>query len=1113
VTLQQQGALQFQTVQINPLHNFSGTVTVSLSGLPVGVAATPPGPYSLSVSNSSPSVSFQLSAALNTPTGNSTINVTATSGSITHSETFSVSVTQAAPFTIHVSPSSLSIAPGMLANVQVSVTSNLSPPPQLMVSIPDPLLFPGINIGPPESLLTPSHPVTFFINPTPLAQPFQNYPFLITASDNSNNASAFTLPLTVSVPYSSNTTPTRSTFARTDQSPTGMVYDQARKLLFVSVEILNEVVVLSSVDGHLVATIPVNYPAGIDEAADGSAVYVVSPYFWQVTTIDPNLFQVVHQSIVPMSVSGSKLPPAFFEVAALSNGKVLLLLAGEDPTQPPFFLWDPTTDLFSRFGQTIYTPIAGLITRSADHTKVLGYGNGAAILYDVTTDSFTGPFNSVGGLLAIGPDGSQIVSSGLQNSPTVFYDSNFNVLASLPLDVFPVTGVLYSLDGKYAYIFQQQTNSGGDVGIMVDTKTFAVVGVVPAFSFGASLPFSGQWITTFATDETNMLFGSAFRGVGFLDMSSPTFLKLPLPGPFQVQPELTSLSSPTQAQLDGSGFLPGLTFNLFVGAPPASPQSLMATNVSIQSASFLNVTIPSGTTGGPANAALTRSDGFFEVMPDGVTFGPTILRVDADTGSPAGGDAIQIVGYGLNSSNLQVTIGGKAAAIGEQIGSVQGNLFPTEGVKLTTPSGSPGDADVTVTTPSGSITLTGGFHYANSVQVYPKSGLLDAITYDQARHRLYVTNQNNNRVEIFDLGSNSYLAPVPVGNTPTALALTPDGQLLAVVNAVDGTVSVIDPVKMMVIATYPLLTSSDMGNGCAGVVVGMAPAEPHRMLVDVDCPATLDAGLLHLINLDTGSLICTGVAGCSSNGTDINVGNNAMASTPDGAKIFLASTSLSGGPVSLLDLQANTLTSGFSATFADAAASADRTIYAASFGIADAQLAPFSTMAYEFYADSGNQSFHNVFGEKLSPSGSLLFVPQDSGVDIFDVHTGRLAQHLVLPDPIPQNTNALALDETGTKLFLTSSTGVTIAQLHDLPLSLATLNPASGPPGTSVTLRGSGFQNGATVTFGTTQVSATFVDSNTIQTTVPSLPAGSVRITVTNPDGHSYSFDDAFAVN
>lgn len=60
---------------------------------------------------------------------------------------------------------------------------------------------------------------------------------------------------------------------RTDQSPTGAVYDQARKLLFVIVEILNEVVVLSSVDGHRVATIPVSYPSGIDESADGSAIY------------------------------------------------------------------------------------------------------------------------------------------------------------------------------------------------------------------------------------------------------------------------------------------------------------------------------------------------------------------------------------------------------------------------------------------------------------------------------------------------------------------------------------------------------------------------------------------------------------------------------------------------------------------------------------------------------------------------------------------------------------------------------------------------------------------------------------------------------------------------
>ncbi|PYU85055.1 MAG: hypothetical protein DMG50_02355 [Acidobacteria bacterium] len=75
----------------------------------------------------------------------------------------------------------------------------------------------------------------------------------------------------------------------------------------------------------------------------------------------------------------------------------------------------------------------------------------------------------------------------------------------------------------------------------------------------------------------------------------------------------------------------------------------------------------------------------------------------------------------------------------------------------------------------------------------------------------------------------------------------------------------------------------------------------------------------------------------------------------------------------------------------------------------------------------------------------------------------------------------MALDEKGTKMFLISNTGVTVAPLYQVPLSLATLSPATGASGTTVTLRGCGFQSGATVFFGTVQVSATFVDSNTLR--------------------------------
>ena len=743
------------------------------------------------------------------------------------------------------------------------------------------------------------------------------------------------------------------------------------------------------------------------------------------------------------------------------------------------------------------------------------------MLYDATTDTFTGPTPLISGISAISPDGSQFVSAGYQNSAPVlnFYDSNLNVLGSLPLNDFaPIVSSLqplYSAEGTRLYLIPNQgigvASGSGAVGAVIDTTSLTVVGLVPCFSFGAILPFSGQWIATFATDETGMLFGAGFDGVGFLDMSAPTLLKEPTPGSFLVQPSLASLSGATTVQLSGEGFDSSSAFNLFIGAPPASTATIMAGGVSVQSQNVIDATIPTGKIAGAANATLTRSDGFFEVVPDAVTFGPTILQVDADAGSTSGGDSISIVGYGLSGANTAVTIGGKPATISQTTGAINGQAFPINRMTLTTPPGAPGMADVVVNTPSGATTIAGGFQYLSAVQVHPITGALDAIGYDKTRQRLYASNQDHNRVEIFDLGSSVFLSSVPVGNAPTSIALTPDGMLLAVLNSADGTVSVIDPAKLQVNATYPVLTAADQNlQGCGGVATQISAAVPHRVFVSVNCASNLDAGLTHLLNLDTGSLSCAGIAGCGANGTDMNLalGAPAMASTRDGTKVFFT-----GGDVVLLDVNANTLTTAGAGFYADAAASDDGYTFAADFGTYDAQLSRISIMAFEPYANSGSQSFGNVVGEKLNPSGSLLFYPQNTGVDIFDVHTGRLIRHIVLPDPIPLDTNGMVLDETGTKMFLISNTGITIADLYQAPLSVGTVSPTAGNAGTTVTVRGSGFTNGAVVLFGTTQASATFVDSNTLQAIVPSLAAGPVRVTVRNANGRQYSLDDSFTVN
>lgn len=1123
ITLQQGGAPRFEIVQANPINGFKGTINLTLSGLPAGVIA-PSGLPSITLAGSAQSVGVALAASQTTPLGAATVTVTGTSGAITHTVTFPLTITQAAPFAIQISPGSVSLTPASLATVQVSVTAAPGTSPQLAVSVSGAPSNSQVGVGSPQGFVTPSSPGSFSIVATVLAQPLQNFPLFVVASDNANNTSFVSLPLTVTVPFVSNTTPTRSTFFRTDSSPTGMVYDPLRKLVFVSVEILNEVLVLSAADGHKIASIPVSFPAGIDIAADGSVIYVASPFIGGVTVIDPDLLQVIGHSDVPSSVSGISQPVTFFQVAALSNGKVLFLPTLGLGGFSPFYLWDPTTDTFTKFGPQTLTSSVELMSRNADHSKVLAYGGSSqGALYDVTTDTFIGPSTVFNGP-AISPDGSQIASGQFQTSPAMlaFYDSNLNQLASLPLGAFSsggaATRLFYSLDGKRLYVVPDHgiaTSFDKGVVAVIDTATFSVVGVIPAFSFGAASPFGG--ITTFALDETGMLFGAAFGGVGFLDLSTPTFLQETLPGNFIIQPSLASLSAPTQAQLNGVGFSSGLPLNLFFGAPPTSPQSVQASSLSVQSSNFVNVTIPPGTASGAANATLTRGDGFFEVMPDAVTFGPTILQIDANAGSTAGGNSIKIVGYGLSGPNTQVLIGGRLATVTQQSPAIVGQLFPTESITLNTPPGVAGKSDVTVTTPSGSVTVAGGFQYLNSVETHPILGLLDALVYDRVHQRLYITNQDHNRIEIFDLVAKTFLAPVSVGNGPTAMALTPDSGLLAILNRLDGTVSVLDTIRLTLTATYPLLTTADRDPvGCGGIPLNITPAAPHRILAEIECSAILFQGHFRLLDLDTGSLDCTGVAGCNLNGTDINFQNGlaALASSSDGTKILLATTTGGGTPLpaGVLDLTANTLTAGFTSDSHDAAISADGTIFAANFALLDSAAKLRGFTAIEPYADTGALSSHNVFGEKLNPAGSLLFYPQDSGVAIFDTHTGRLVRHIVLPVSIPQNSGAMALDESGTKMFLTTTTGIAIAQLDPAPLSIGTVNPAAGPSGTVIVLRGSGFQSGATVSFGTTQGSTTFVDSSTVQATVPTLPAGPVRISINNPDGSRYFVDDAFTL-
>ncbi len=960
--------------------------------------------------------------------------------------------------------------------------------------------------------ISPGNPVYFSVQASPLAAAVTNYPILVTATDQANNSSVVTLPVNISVPFPQISGLSRSTFADTSQSVTGVAYDPVRKQVFASVKVLNEVVVLSAADGHRIATIPVQRPDGIDVSADGSAVYVVSSELNGVVTIDPNLLEVVATSKGPSTTT-------FFQVAALANGKVFLNPYAGSFQNSSFLLWDPASDTYVGTGsRTLSENGTLLIARSADHSRVIAYAPSNSTLYDAESNSFTG-LQSVGGTkCALNPNGSQILCGNIQGAPTAFYNDKFEALATLPSAAVQVDAVLYSLDGSRAYMVSD--GSGAQpITTAFDTNSFAPTGNVPSPDISTKPLYSGDWLSGAAIDETGMIFGPASigvtNGVAFVDASSPGTIKLPIFNSFTIAPSAARLSGTTAAQISAVSFQrdAGSSYQVFVGAAPASPNSLKASGVSVVSDNYLDFTIPAGNAPGPANVTIVRDDGYTQIEPNGVTFGPAIYTVDPNGGSTAGGDQIKIYGLGFDASGVSVEIGGKTASV---VSNTAVDGIPA--LLVTTPAGAAGSADVTVTTAAGSTTMTGGYTYAQT-DSYALAGVLADVIYDKWRQRLYVSNFDHNRIEVFDVKNRNFLSPIPVGTGPEAIALTTDGTELAVFYGSDS-LGVVDLSSLTLKATYPVLTNAD--NCTPAVPAGITNATGHRMLVLSQCTSISDGGAAHFIDLDTGSLSCAGITGCKTDGVTYPANLGAVASSADGTKIIFGSPCDNpGGPVlSVLDLTANVKSTGaFSPCVV--AASNDGQRFAGDFGVTDDLADLVSFTAWERYANAGSIAQNNTFAEQLSPSGALLFAPQVAmhgdpqvpAVGIFDTHTGRLRQRVELPQDLGGVWSALALDDTGSAMFTISTTGIMVTQLSNIPLAVATVTPASGPAGTTLTLRGSGFQAGATVSFGSVQAATTFVDANTLSVIVPTGAPGAERITVKNPAGNQYSYDVAFTMN
>jgi IPT/TIG domain len=965
-------------------------------------------------------------------------------------------------------------------------------------------------------------------------------------------------PFSISVQAISLANLPRSVFARNDSVnaldyPSGephhrhMMYDARGNRFFVANCALNRVEVFSTPGLVMQTTIDAPGASSVDISADGSTVWV-GTRTEQILAIDTGSLQVRER--VPMA-GLTPVPAEVFirptELVSLASGKLLVRLKQAGVAEALLALLDPAsrslTDLTS-IAPSLFQAGLGVMARSVDRTRVLVAANdssGAAGVLDANGNLNVGVKALGAGAISLAAaDGTgshfAMVASAGGNSQVLLVDENLNLLASY--NTSGVTGLVFSSDGENVYVAESSVN--GRVISALSASNLRVLGQVQ------DLALQGLATGIEEVDASQLVCGLGNRGISCLDASQPGTIS-------QVAPTFATApaAQPSEGESSGGTAL-NLSGNNFSTGAEVRFGSLNPTSATETSASQLQVSSPASVTTGPVNLMAYFSNGGLALAPDGFSYGPTILRVFPNAGASSGGDTIFILGYGFGSAagNVTVKIGGQSGAVQkvETLPSFSAGMgldpaypFALERITVTTPPGTAGKADISLSATSGSTMLAKSFQYLGSSQTYPNPALYKFVLYDQPRQKIYLTATDH--IDAFDLKASvfgSAMEPPPNGPPPDAalrgLALTPDGSQLIVADFGAQSVYLINP-------------DGGANNGATvpvGGVAGYLNSGPARVAATsaqtVFVGLTGDGGTASGCNACLGQMNLTAFPPVYQPAPQPEVtsviGAPLLQTDATGAVVYLAFVTAPGGPVAQWNATSpNLFTLGAANELStDLTTSADGTMFAMLANdvaeIRDASLSLISTPTAVELETIPNRV--EVPGITMHPSGALVYEPFldgaapsappaagiHGGIDIRDAHNGRLRLRVMLPEAFAMlstdvdglHGSFLTVDENGQRLFAVTTSGLTVVQLNNVPLGIGTLSVTSGASsgGTSTTLRGSGFSSGINVTFGGKAARASFKDMNTLVITTPAMVAGPQQLVLTNPDGESVSLDAAF---
>jgi YVTN family beta-propeller protein len=929
----------------------------------------------------------------------------------------------------------------------------------------------GVSAFPPSLSLAPGGSQLITLSAAASAPAFSgSITFTGTAGSLIHTAKVILSVSTDSV--TANTPRSRTRYVRTDATTEyfgslnahWIVYNPNTSQFYVSDPQSNHVFVLDATTEKEVASISVPGAYGMDDTPDHNTLYVGTE-IGDVYTID-----TASNTVSKRYIASQIGPNGFHALSALvlSNGDVALLgAAGGIPSvdgSPSFAVWSPTQNSITVYataygaGQisgpfmlvcgNLMGNIGGFV-RSPDRTKIIiGSIDSDDTLCQI--DGSTGQNSSVtaeGSFstthITISPDGKYIILPSYPNQVIVYNAQTLNQISTFNVsgDVSSAVGLAVSADSStlfvssevfvYAYSLTTYQQIGWTPNIFLTTD---FVGEMSAVG-----PIDNPDLQ--AVDGTGLFAGPMEEGVGFIDTSAlqtgPVGTGFTNAYP---NPASGPLSGGTQTQWSGQT----TTLNnnkIYFGSQTATFDSL--------SDGLLTATTPEGAPG-PADIYAYTTDGGVQIIPEGFSYGPTILEVTPNASTAEGGGTGVLYGYGLGPltatsipSGLQVTVGGNPAVITGFNPSAYGVVAPPfqlEAVTYTIPAGTVGSVNVTVSNSVGSATQPGAMTYLPATQQFPLAGaqLVQGI-YDSYDDQYYFTDAN--QVQVFSLSQGQWLSPIPipapVGSTQRlwGIALSPDGSKLAISDAMAGVIYVLDPSNPSSVNTYSIGSSNP--NAAYTFPCGVAISDAGNVYFAVfDLDGTGDQGFFKL-NTSTGAVTSYGVDNPGLGATDANL---RTVISSDNTRVYFNDD----GYVFSIDTATDKILSASDfpgCCYGDydlTLASGQQEFEASSF-LYDANLD-----AESFYALNDREvlNISYVYGAKLDPDGSLLFQPSTNGIDVLDGRLGNLLTRLALPLALSTNYDALVDDGKDTTLIaITGATGNGIAVLNLTSISEPTPLP------------------------------------------------------------------------